>query len=148
MPVTSRNLTVGYVSGAGKKAPSNLKWDVAKQTLINPSCDCRTVVQQCIGMFPIPTQPSYGNAVCDGSTCYSSLIPSINGLEIKAIPNTVYTLSNYSGSIVFVVNCGTTIVNCDAAYAGVSTTLFSISAGSAFAFGILFGGVDVTFTFT
>jgi len=40
MPVTSRKLIVHQFSGAGKKAPTNLKWNVAKQKLINIKCNC------------------------------------------------------------------------------------------------------------
>jgi hypothetical protein len=40
MPVTSRKLLVPYISGAGKKAPTNLKYDPAKKRIINIKCDC------------------------------------------------------------------------------------------------------------
>ena len=43
MPVTSRKLLVYKVSGAGKKAPNNLRYDPVKK-LININCDCKPVV--------------------------------------------------------------------------------------------------------
>ena len=43
MPVTSRKLQVYQVSGAGKRGPTNLRWDNAKKTLINIECDCITI---------------------------------------------------------------------------------------------------------
>lgn len=41
MPVTSRKLQVYQVSGAGKKGPTNLRWDNAKKHLVNILCDCQ-----------------------------------------------------------------------------------------------------------
>jgi hypothetical protein len=40
MPVTSRNLLVHKFSGVGKKPPTNLAYDTAKQQVINTNCDC------------------------------------------------------------------------------------------------------------
>lgn len=40
MPVTVRSLLVSQVSGAGKKSPTNLRYDPAKQHIVNLSCDC------------------------------------------------------------------------------------------------------------
>lgn len=48
MPVTSRKLLVYKVSGQGKKAPTNLKYDPVKKQIINISCDCKPVVECCI----------------------------------------------------------------------------------------------------
>ena len=40
MPVTSRSLLVRQVSGAGKKAPTNLRYDPTKKQIVNLSCYC------------------------------------------------------------------------------------------------------------
>jgi hypothetical protein len=42
MPVTTRSQQIRHVSGAGKKAPINLKFDPAKQQVVNLSCQCRS----------------------------------------------------------------------------------------------------------
>jgi hypothetical protein len=47
MPVTSRKLLVYKVSGQGKKAPTNLKYDHLKKQLINIACFCKPVVECC-----------------------------------------------------------------------------------------------------
>jgi hypothetical protein len=41
MPVTSRSLLIRQVSGAGKKAPTNLRFDPTRKQIVNLSCDCR-----------------------------------------------------------------------------------------------------------
>lgn len=41
MPVTSRSLQVRQVNGAGKKAPTNLKYDPTKKQTVNLSCYCK-----------------------------------------------------------------------------------------------------------
>jgi len=40
MPVTLRSLQVRQVSGAGKKAPTNLRFDPTRRQIVNLSCDC------------------------------------------------------------------------------------------------------------
>jgi hypothetical protein len=40
MPVTSRSLLVHKVSGAGKKAPTTLRYDPTKKQVVNIRCDC------------------------------------------------------------------------------------------------------------
>ena len=47
MPVTSRRLMVYKVSGAGKKAPNNLKYDPVKKQIINIACYCKPVIECC-----------------------------------------------------------------------------------------------------
>jgi hypothetical protein len=41
MPVTSRSLLIRQVNGAGKKAPTNLRFDPTRRQTVNLSCDCR-----------------------------------------------------------------------------------------------------------
>jgi hypothetical protein len=41
MPVTLRSLQVRQVSGAGKRAPTNLTYDHTRKQTVNLSCDCR-----------------------------------------------------------------------------------------------------------
>jgi len=40
MPVTSRNLLVHKFSGAGKKAPTNLRYNPVKKQVVNINCGC------------------------------------------------------------------------------------------------------------
>lgn len=40
MPVTTRKLIVANISGAGKKAPTNLRYDPTKKQIVNIKCDC------------------------------------------------------------------------------------------------------------
>jgi len=40
MPVTLRSLQIRQVNGAGKKGPTNLKYDHEKKRVLNLSCDC------------------------------------------------------------------------------------------------------------
>jgi len=139
MPVTSRALQVYRVSGAGKKAPTNLKWDVAKQRLINVDCECKNL-PGCVGTFPT-SDVDYGNAICNGFTCYSSNLTEISGLQIDAIPGTTYTLNDYGG-VLFIVNCTLSTVYYDNGD-GLSG---SIDAGNAKTYN--FFVVAMTFTFT
>jgi hypothetical protein len=60
MPVTSRKLLVYKVSGAGKKAPNNLRYDHIKKQIININCDCKPVV-----CCPDNTDFDAGNASTD-----------------------------------------------------------------------------------
>ena len=57
MPVTSRNLIVHKFSGAGKKAPNNLRYDPVKKHIININCDCKP--QQ--GPITVDANISIGN---------------------------------------------------------------------------------------
>ena len=53
MPVTSRKLLVYKVSGAGKKAPTNLKYDPVKKQIINISCGCKPVEECCTELIKL-----------------------------------------------------------------------------------------------
>ena len=44
MPVTSRKLLVHNFSGAGKKAPTNLRFNPIKRRVVNINCDCKPIV--------------------------------------------------------------------------------------------------------
>ena len=44
MPVTSRKLLVRNISGAGKKAPTNLRYDHVKKQIVNIACFCKPVI--------------------------------------------------------------------------------------------------------
>ena len=72
MPVTSRKLLVANISGQGKKAPNNLRYDHVKRQIININCECKPI--SCNGTFP--TGQLFGDAICNETTCYSSLLPS------------------------------------------------------------------------
>jgi hypothetical protein len=61
MPVTSRKLLVANISGAGKKAPNNLKYDHIRKRVINITCFCKPVVICC----PDDTDFDAGNALSD-----------------------------------------------------------------------------------
>jgi len=47
MPVTSRKLIVHKFSGAGKKAPTTLKYDPASRRTINVACFCKPIIVCC-----------------------------------------------------------------------------------------------------
>ena len=59
MPVTSRSLLVHKFSGAGKKAPTNLRYDPVKKQVVNINCDC----------IPIPILVGVGEG--DNTLLYS-----------------------------------------------------------------------------
>jgi hypothetical protein len=41
MPVTSRSLLINHVSGTGKKAPTNLRYNPVKKQTVNINCHCK-----------------------------------------------------------------------------------------------------------
>jgi len=47
MPVTLRKLLIAKVSGAGKKAPTNLRFDPSIGKVINIDCYCKPVAPVC-----------------------------------------------------------------------------------------------------
>ena len=59
MPVTSRKLLVHKVSGAGKKAPNNLRFNPVKRQVVNINCDRKPVIVCC----PDNVDYDAGNAV-------------------------------------------------------------------------------------
>ena len=106
MPVTVRNLTVHKFSGAGKKAPTNLRYDPVKKQVVNIKCDCViSTLSPCIGTYT--TGQFFGDAVCDGSRC-TSTITSTSGVQVLAIPGTSYVLD--PNETIFMVNCSTSNV--------------------------------------
>jgi hypothetical protein len=78
MPVTLRSLLVRQVSGAGKKAPTNLRYDPTKKQTVNLSCDCR------IGPTPIIV----GVGVGDNTLLYSQ----DDGLTWTGLGNSIFEL--------------------------------------------------------
>lgn len=67
MPVTSRSLLVRQVSGAGKKAPTNLRYDPTKQHVVNLGCDC---------LIPIPDSLNISYTVAGSYTDILPLLPN------------------------------------------------------------------------
>jgi hypothetical protein len=128
MPVTSRKLLVANISGAGKKAPNNLRFDPIIRQVVNINCGICNLVPQsnrtystgqsldnagCKGsscyssVLPhstriYPTGQFFGNAVCKGSSCYASALPNYTGARVLAIPDTTYVLQ--SGLNLFIIN--------------------------------------------
>jgi hypothetical protein len=105
MPVTSKKLLLLNISQAGKKAPNNLRYDSIKKQIVNPKCDCKPP-PLCIGTYP--TGQFFGDAVCNGSTCYASIITATTGPQVLVIPGTTYTLQPNVN--LFMVNCSTSNV--------------------------------------
>ena len=100
MPVTSKKILLPNISGAGKKAPNNLRYDHTKKQIVNPKCDCKPPsTPKYPGIYV--TRQFFGNAVCNGTNCYSDNV-RVDGPEIIAIPGTTYTLQPYVN--LFIIN--------------------------------------------
>lgn len=76
MPVTSRSLLVHKFSGAGKKAPTNLRYDPVKKQVVNISCDCK------------PPPILVGVGIGDNTLLYSS----DDGLRWNGLGNSIFEI--------------------------------------------------------
>jgi hypothetical protein len=64
MPVTSRSLLINHVNGAGKKAPTNLRYSPVKKQTVNTNCACN-----------IPNTISINYTLAGSYTTYLPLLP-------------------------------------------------------------------------
>lgn len=91
MPVTVRSLQVRQVNGAGKKAPTNLRYDPTKKQIVNLACDCRS--------SPIVVGVGSGSNIGDNTLLYS-LDDGLTWVGVgNAIFNTYATCAVWNGTL-------------------------------------------------
>lgn len=80
------------MSGAGKKAPSNLKYDVVRGQVVDINCPCDVVNNGCYGVFDIFGSPG-STVVCNGTTCSGLIkVAPVVGIQVNMIVGTTYTM--------------------------------------------------------